>query len=92
MRILCLNDVLQFGLLFGQRIKVGIGFGVIGIDLLKTRQSINRLLQPFFDIAADIFFRIQLRLLRQVANLDVRLCPRLTENVSINPRHYFQQG
>ena len=52
----------------------------------------NGLLKPFFDIAPDIFFRIELGLLCQIADFDIGLWPSLTQDVGIDTGHDLEQG
>ncbi len=72
MAVGCLQDRFELGLLCGQRIEVGIGFGVGGVDGIQAGLGVldhtNRLLDDF----AHGLFRIELRLLRQVADIDPR--------------------
>ena len=54
MRVFGLNNVLKPRLLFGQRIKVSLGLGIIRIHLLQPCQRIHPFLDTFLDVAADI--------------------------------------
>ena len=90
MCIFCLNDVLEAGLLLGEGIKVSVGLGVIGVNFFEPRQGVDGLLHPFFYIAPDVFFAVQLRLLWQVTDLDIGLGARLAQNVGIDARHNLE--
>ena len=77
-------------MLLGEGIKVSVGLGVIGVDFFEPRQGVDGLLHPFFYIAPDVFFAVQLGLLWQVADLDIGLRARLAENVGIDARHNLE--
>ena len=86
-----LNNIFQPRLLLGQCVKIRIRLGVIRIHLLQARQRIHGFLQTLFDIAVHALIRIQLRSLRQIADLYPRLRPRLPKNIRTQPRHNPQQ-
>ena len=67
-----------------------VGLGVIGVNFFEPRQGVDGLLHSFFYIATDVFFAVQLRLLWQVADLDIGLRARLAENVGIYARHNLE--
>ena len=92
MRVFGLNNILETSLLLGQCIEVSLGLGIVCIDLLQSCQCIDRFLNAFLDVAADILFRVELGFLRQVADLDVRLRACLTQNLGIDARHDLEQS
>ncbi len=92
MPIAGLDDAFQSRLFGGQGVKIRIRFGIGGIDCIKAGQRVLDVRQGLLDIAADGFGRIQLRLLRQVANVDAGLGAGLTVELGIDPRHDAQQG
>ena len=87
-----LNNVFESALLFGECIKVCIGFGVVGVDFLQPAECIDGLLNPFFDITTHILVCIELRFLGEIAYLDAGLGPRFAKDIVIQPRHDAQQG
>ena len=87
-----LHQAFQLRLTAGQRLEVRIRLGIGGVDPVQFRQRPDDLLLPLFHIAAHILAGIELRLLGQVADTDIRLWPRLTDNFGIEPRHNAQQG
>ena len=87
-----LQNRFQLALLGGQRIKVGIRLGVSGIHLIQARLGVLDHADRFFHHFAHGFFRIELRLLRQVTDVEVRHRPCLTFEFGIDAGHDFQQG
>ncbi len=86
------DDVFQLALTLGQRIEIRVRLGVGGVNLVQLSQGVHRLAHAVFHIAAYVFFRVQLRLLGQVAHGDTRHGPRLTVIVLVHPGHDPQQG
>ena len=84
--------VFQLGLFGGKRVKVGFGVGVGGVDGIEFGLYVFHVAHRFFDDFAHAFVRIELRLLRQVADADARLRPRFALDVGIHACHDFQQG
>ena len=87
-----LDDLFILALLCGQLVEVRIRFGVFGIHFIETFQGVNHFGYRFFYGFANGVFRVQLRFLRQVANLDARLRTGFTFDVCINAGHDAQQG
>ncbi len=54
-RIPRLDDVFALGLLFGEFIKVGIGFGVGGVDGIQLCQRIYRFAHTVLHVAQHVF-------------------------------------
>ncbi len=57
------DDRFQLGLLGGQRVEVGVGLGVGGVDLLQARLGGHGLAQALFDRLAHRVLGVELRLL-----------------------------
>ncbi|MNO47861.1 hypothetical protein D3C76_381850 [compost metagenome] len=87
-----LDDGFQLGLLGGQRVEVGVRLGVGGVDLVQTGLGLFDLANGFFDDIADGGLRVELRLLRQVANVDARHRAGFTFDLGVDARHDAQQG
>jgi hypothetical protein len=59
-----------------------------GLEALEERLD---LAEPFLDVAGDVLFRIELRLLRQIPDLGALGRPGLSHEVLIEPAHDAQQ-
>lgn len=92
MAIVRLNDRLQLTLLFGQLVKVGVRIGVQGVHLIQASQRLLNVAHGLFHRLADGLLQIELRLLRQVADLNPRLRARLAFDIGVNAGHNAQQG
>ncbi len=92
MTVVSLNDLFQTALFSGQLVKIGIRIGVQRIHFIQAFQGVNHFRNRFFNGLTHGVFRVQLRFLRQVTNLDVWLRTRFTFDVFINARHNAQQG
>ena len=90
--VVSLNDLFQTALFSGQLVKIGIRIGVQRIHFIQAFQGVNHFRNRFFNGLTHGVFRVQLRFLRQVTNLDVWLRTRFTFDVFINARHNAQQG
>lgn len=88
----CLQDRLQLGLLGGQGVEVGIRLGIGGIDLVQPRLGLLDLADGLFDDVAHGGLRVQLGLLRQVADVDPRHRPGLAFDLGVDAGHDPQQG
>ena len=86
-----LHDILQFRLALCECVKIGIRFRIRGIDLVQLLHRLLEVPQPLFDIAAHILVGIELRLLRQIANLDAGLGACFTLDLGIDAGHDAQQ-
>lgn len=87
-----LDDLFILALLRGQLVEVRIRLSVFGIHFIQTFQRVNHFGYRFFNGFANGVFRVQLRFLRQVTNLDARLRTGFTFDVCINAGHDAQQG
>ncbi len=76
----------------GQLVKVGIRVGVGRIDLVQTGHGALHFANGLFDRLAYGLLRIQLRLLRQVANLDAGLRTGFPFDLGVDACHDAQQG
>ena len=75
----------------GELVEVRVGFAVERVDLLEARERVLDRLHRLFDDAAHVGRRVQLRLLRQQADLDPGLRPGLALDVRVGARHDAQQ-
>jgi len=82
----------QLRLFSGQLIEVGIGIGVGGVHLIQPGQCTLDRRDGFFDVAAHVLGRIELRFLGQQADLDARLRAGFAEKILVHPGHNPQQG
>lgn len=87
-----LDNLFKFALLSGQFVEVRIRLGVFGIHFIQTFQGVNHFGYRFFNGFTHGVFRVQLRFLRQVADLDARLRTGFTFDVCIDAGHDAQQG
>ncbi len=90
--VVSLNDLFQTALFSGQLVKIGIRIGVQRIHFIQAFQGVNHFRNRFFNGLTHGVFRVQLRFLRQITNLDIRLRTRFAFDVFINARHNAQQG
>ena len=86
-----LDDGFEPRLFGGDLVEVGIGFGVRGIDRVEPGQRVLDVLRRVFDVAAHVLGRVELRFLRQEADLDAGLRPRLAFELLVDARHDPQQ-
>src|SRR5207244_5481640 len=63
----------------------------LGADLLESREQCPDLGDAFLDVAADVLGRIELRLLRQIADPESRGGKRLAEEVTVDAGHDAEQ-
>ncbi len=82
----------QFGLFGGQLVEIGVRVGVGGIDFIEPGLSGLDRRDGFFDVAAHVLAGIELRLLRQEADVDAGLRAGFAENVGVDAGHDAQQG
>ncbi len=87
-----LDNLFIFALLSGQFVEVRIRLGVFGIHFIQTFQRVNHFGYRFFNGFTYGVFRVQLRFLRQVADLDAWLRTGFTFDVCIDAGHDAQQG
>jgi hypothetical protein len=86
------DDGFQARLFGGQRVEVGVFFGVGGVHGVQLGLRFKRFAQAGFHFLAHGFFRIQLRFLRQVTNVQTRHRARFALDVGVDAGHNFQQG
>ncbi len=92
MTVVRLDDLFILALLCGPLVEVRIRLSVFGIHFIQTFQRVNHFGYRFFNGFANGVFRVQLRFLRQVTNLDARLRTGFTFDVLYQCRHDAQQG
>lgn len=68
--VMRLDNLFKLTLLCGQFVEIRIRLRVFGIHFIQTFQRVNHFSNRFFDGFTHGVFRVQLRFLRQVANLD----------------------
>lgn len=89
---LSLDDGFQLALFAGQLVEIRIRVGVGRIDLVQSGHGAFHFADRLFDRFAYGLLRIQLRLLRQVANLDTGLRTGFPFDLGIDACHDAQQG
>ncbi|MCY1288649.1 hypothetical protein D9M68_460410 [compost metagenome] len=87
-----LQDGLQLALLGGQRVEVGVRLGVGGIHLVKAGLGVLDHADGFFDHFTHGLFRVELRLLRQIADVEAGHRPGFAVELGVDPGHDAQQG
>ena len=92
MAALGLDDGFQLALFAGQLVEICIRVGVGRIDLVQPGHGAFHLADRLFDRFAHGLLRIQLRLLRQVADLDTGLRTGFPFDLGIDACHDAQQG
>jgi hypothetical protein len=85
------DDRFQPRLLGCQCIEIGIGFGVGGIHRIELGFGFEHFTQTAFDRLAHGLLRVQLRFLRQVADIQVRHRDRFADDVRVDAGHDFKQ-
>ena len=86
------DDRLQLGLLGRQLVEIGIGLGIGGIDLVEPRLGGEHAADALLHRLAHGLGRVELRLLRQVADVQARHRHGLAFDVLVQPGHDLQQG
>ncbi len=87
-----LQDRLELGLLGGQRVEVGVWLGIGGIDGIQTGLGVLDHADRFLDDLAHGLLGIELRLLRQVADIDARHGAGFAVELGVDAGHDAQQG
>jgi hypothetical protein len=87
-----LDQVLQFRLLLGQGVEIGVRLGVGGIDGVQALQGGLDMAQGLLDIAAHVLGGVELGFLGQEADLDAGLRPGLALDLGVETGHDAQQG
>ena len=87
------DGVLQLGLLLEQLVHLLVvhGLGEPVADLVEARDLRERAAETFHHDAAHVLVRIELRFLRQVADLDAGLRARFAFEVGVDPAHDLEQ-
>ncbi len=86
------NDGFQAGLLFGQLVEVGIRLGVGDVDGFELLLCVHHLTQTALDFLAHGFGGIELRLLRQVADIQVGHRRGFALDVLVEAGHDLEHG
>lgn len=86
-----LQDGFELGLLGGQRIEIGVRLGVGGVYLVEACLGLLDLAYRLFDDITHRLGRIELRLLRQVADLDTGHRPGFAVDLGVDAGHDAQQ-
>lgn len=92
MAVVRTDNLFELALLCGKLIEVRIRLGVFGIDFVQTLQRVNHFGDRFFHGLAHGVLRVELRLLRQVADFDAGLRTRFTFDLGVDTGHDAQQG
>ena len=87
-----LQDGFELGLLGGQRIEVGVRLGIGGVHFVEARLGLLDLAYRLFDDVTHGLARVELRLLRQVADLDAGHRPGFAVDLGVDAGHDAQQG
>ncbi|MCY1402426.1 hypothetical protein D9M71_175670 [compost metagenome] len=86
------DDGFQLGLLGGQGVEVGVRLGVGGVDLVQARLGSLDLAYGFLDHFTHGGLRVELGLLRQVADIDARHGAGFAFDLGVDAGHDAQQG
>ena len=86
------QHVFQLLLFLGQLVEIGAFLGVGGVDLFQPLLRVEDLGDAFLDHFAHGLFRVQVRLLRQVADLGARLGAGFALEVLVHAGHDPQHG
>ena len=86
------NDCFQSSLLFGQLVEICIRLGIGSVDGFEFLLCLHHFAHTRFDFLAHGLFRVQLRLLRQVADGNTRLPLHLAVKLLVRAGHDFQHG
>jgi hypothetical protein len=92
MRIVGCQDGFKARLCSGQLVEIGVRLAVGGVDLVQLGLRGQHLADAFFHRLAHVVLGVEPRLLFQVTDLDIRLCPRLALEVGIDAGHDPQHG
>ena len=83
---------LVFGLFGSQLVEISVGFGVSGINFIQLFFRLDNIAQTGLDFFAYGFFRLKLRLLRQIADFNTGHGHGIAFNVAVNAGHNLEQG
>lgn len=85
------NNGFQASLFCGQCVKVSIRFGISRVHGIKLGLSLHHLAHAFFYNLTNRCFRIELRFLRQITDLEIVLPGNFAINVFIDTGHNLQK-
>ncbi|MNV70908.1 hypothetical protein D3C71_1638920 [compost metagenome] len=85
------DDGFQVSLLGGQRVEIGIGLGVSGVDLVQALLGGHHRAQAFFNRLAHRVLGVELRFLRQIADVQARHGNGFAFDLAVDARHDLQQ-
>ena len=85
------EDGFALGLFLGELIEVGVGLGVGGVDFIQPGFRLDDFAETRFDRLAHGVRRVELRLLRQVADADARHRNRLAFDIAVDTGHDADQ-
>ena len=86
------DDGLEARLLGGKGVEIGLGVGIRGIDFIELGARGKDLAHRFFDALAHGVLGVELRLLRQVADLQARHGQGLALEFFVHAGHDLEQG
>ena len=92
MPVVRLDNFFELALLGGELVEVGIRLRVFGVHLVQAFQRIDHFGHRFFNRLTYGLLRIELRLLRQIADFQARLRTRFAFDIGIDAGHNTQQG
>ena len=87
-----LQNGFQLALFGGQRVEIGVGFGVGSVDFVQAGLCVLDLADRFFNNVAHGLAVVQLRLLRQVTDLDAGHRAGFALDFGVDTGHDAQQG
>ena len=86
------DDGFKLGLLGGERIEIGIGLGIGGIDLIEPRLGLQHAANTLFHRLAHCLRRVHLWLLRQITDVKVGHGNRFALDLFIETGHDLENG
>jgi len=85
------DDGFEFSLFGGQGVEIGVRLGVGGVDLVQALLGGDHGAQAFFDGLADRVLGVELRFLRQVADVQARHGRGFAFDFAVHACHDLQQ-
>ena len=92
MAVVRLDNLFQLALFCGQLVEIRFRLGVQRVDFIQTLQRADHFGHRFLHRFTHGVFRVELRLLRQVADFNAGLRTRFTFDIFIDAGHNAQQG
>src|SRR5688572_11175558 len=86
------EEGLELALLGRELVEVRVRLAIERVHLLEARERVLHRLHRLLDDGPHVGLGVELRLLRQQADLDAGLGPGLALDVGVGPRHDAQQG